>query len=162
FVRRALRVEFSPAIKALAAGDVVETDGAVARLPAGDSAADVHHGSRHFVPKNLGRAHEAVMDFLDVRAAHAARCHPQQHLARADFRHRYVFHGHPARSEVDSRAHVSPHWAQAVAARARAPRRFHGTPAHACSTATAAYPFHASARSAMYRSKNAARLADAL
>jgi hypothetical protein len=106
FVTGALRVEFSLAVEASAARNVVKAHSAVAPLPFGNAATYRDHGARHFVPQNLRRPHEAMMNLLDVCAADAARRDTNQHFAVGNLRNRHIFHSDGVLPAIDGSPHI--------------------------------------------------------
>src|SRR5436309_12757328 len=90
----------------MTARDMVKADGAITRFPVPDSGAGFDDSAGDFMAENLRRTHQAVLDFLHIRAADPAGRDAQQHFAIGNIRHRNVFHNDPADVAVDARPHA--------------------------------------------------------
>jgi hypothetical protein len=87
-------------------GDAV-TNSETARGGAGPirSAANLNHGAGGFVAEDPGRGDGAVMDFLDVGRANAARGDSHQQFVSANARHGHGFSAKIVRAAVNGGAH---------------------------------------------------------
>src|SRR5579871_2992962 len=104
-VHRTLRVEFSLAIEALLAGNMVKHDHAVAGCVTRDARADGGDHPRCFMPIDAGRCKQVVRDLLEVGVADAACFDTNQYLAWADLRDGNGFYLDSARAFIDRRLH---------------------------------------------------------
>jgi hypothetical protein len=83
----------------------METNDAVALLPAVYAATDCGYGASDLMSEYLGRRDEAMLYLLQVCPADTAGGHLNQNLTVGDFRHRYMFGRHAPRSAIHSRTH---------------------------------------------------------
>jgi hypothetical protein len=100
-----LREQFVLTVETIAAGNVVETDYAVADFEFRYAAPDFHHGSGQLVPQHLRRGYKSVMNFLDVGAANAAGRYAEQQFTFANFRNGQSLDYYLAFSAVHACAH---------------------------------------------------------
>ena len=84
FVGGALGEGFVAAVVALAAGDVVEDDDAIARMEIGDAFTDDGDDTGSFVSEDAWGGVGSGMDFLEIGAAHAAGVDADEQFAGAD------------------------------------------------------------------------------
>ena len=85
----------------------MKTDDAVAGLELANAAAGFDDGAGELVAENLRRMDEAVLNFLDVRAADAAGSHAEKNLTLADLRNRYGFDHDAALAAINAGAHLA-------------------------------------------------------
>src|ERR1700687_2602362 len=105
FVLLALREEAFLAVKAFAAGRVMEAHDAIAGLPFGDAGADRYHGAGEFVTADWRRLDVALEDFFDVGAANAAGGDFDEDFVIADLGNGNFLDAHDALFAVDAGAH---------------------------------------------------------
>src|SRR5882757_6861855 len=101
----ALRIEALFAVKAGAAGRVVEAHHAIAGLPFGDAGADGDYCAGEFVAEDLRRLDITLKDFLDVGAADPASGDFDEDFVDADFGDGDFFDADDSFFAVDASAH---------------------------------------------------------
>jgi hypothetical protein len=104
-----LREEFSLAIEAVAAGNVMEANDPIARVEFLDTAPDRNDRSSQLVPQNLRRLDEPIVNLLDVGAADATSGYTEKNFALADVGYGNGLDNHASFAAVHTRAHVSRH-----------------------------------------------------
>jgi hypothetical protein len=83
----------------------METYDTVSDAPVLDRNAHSSNGASYFVPENLRRGDEAVLDLLDIGAADAAGGHSDQDFAGRDSRDRNGFKGYASLAAVNHGEH---------------------------------------------------------
>ena len=101
----ALGEKASLAIKAFAAGNVMETHDAIAGLPFCDTASDSNDRACELVAQDLRRLHVPVVNFLDVSATNAASGDFDQHFPFGNFGDGNLFDADDAFFAEDASAH---------------------------------------------------------
>jgi hypothetical protein len=80
-----LGVEFALAVKALAAGNVMEDNDAIAGFESGDVGTHVRYDARGFVTEDTRRSEQVVFDLLEIGVADATGFDADQDFAGANF-----------------------------------------------------------------------------
>src|SRR5579859_440957 len=101
----ALRERAALAVKTSAAGDVMKTHHAIAGFEFLHARADGDDGTGKFVAKDLRRLNVPLENFLNVRAANAARGDFDEELAFADFRDGDLFDADDSLFAVNAGTH---------------------------------------------------------
>ena len=105
FIKLALREQFALAVETVAAGNVMETDDPVAGSESGDTCAHGDDCAGHFVPEDLWRGNETMLDLLDVGATNAAGGDADQKFSRSDFGNGDLFDDDVILAAIHRRSH---------------------------------------------------------
>jgi hypothetical protein len=105
------------AVIALAARDVMEDDHSIAGSEPAHARAHRSHLSRRFMAKNSRRGVRSAGDFLQVRAAHAARMHAQKQFARSDLRYGNALQANIIDAAINRGQHVAWNFIRPIAYR---------------------------------------------